>query len=169
MHPHVFRSRLGKERYIVEYQVRQTADGADIDIRCTGHVISTVLREPLIGDLRARGLPAPRSQVTPVDRIDNGRAAESSSASFRVTDRRSYACICAESTLCAALACARRDRLRTRCQDVSRPGVSDTEIKIGQTMPYSGPLSAYGAIGKAEAAYFEKINAEGGINGERSS
>ena len=32
------------------------------------------------------------------------------------------------------------------------PGVSDTEIKIGQTMPYSGPLSAYGTIGKAEAA-----------------
>jgi branched-chain amino acid transport system substrate-binding protein len=47
------------------------------------------------------------------------------------------------------------------------PGVSDTEIKIGQTMPYSGPLSAYGTIGKAEAAYFEKINAEGGINGRK--
>ena len=44
------------------------------------------------------------------------------------------------------------------------PGVSDTEIKIGQTMPYSGPLSAYGAIGKAEAAYFKMINEQGGVN-----
>jgi branched-chain amino acid transport system substrate-binding protein len=41
------------------------------------------------------------------------------------------------------------------------PGASDTEIKIGQTMPYSGPASAYATIGKAEAAYFTKINAEG--------
>jgi branched-chain amino acid transport system substrate-binding protein len=44
------------------------------------------------------------------------------------------------------------------------PGASDTEIKIGNTMPYSGPLSAYGIIGKTEEAYFRKINAEGGIN-----
>jgi branched-chain amino acid transport system substrate-binding protein len=47
------------------------------------------------------------------------------------------------------------------------PGVSDTEIKIGQTMPYSGPLSAYATIGRAETAYFDKVNAEGGINGRR--
>src|SRR6202521_750334 len=47
------------------------------------------------------------------------------------------------------------------------PGASDTEIKIGNTMPYSGPASAYGVIGKAEAAYFNKINAEGGINGRK--
>jgi len=46
-------------------------------------------------------------------------------------------------------------------------GVSDTEIKIGNIMPYSGPLSAYSIIGKTEAAYFTKINAEGGINGRR--
>jgi branched-chain amino acid transport system substrate-binding protein len=46
-------------------------------------------------------------------------------------------------------------------------GVTDTEIKIGQTMPYSGPASAYGTIGKAEAAYFRKINDEGGINGRK--
>ncbi len=44
------------------------------------------------------------------------------------------------------------------------PGASDTEIKIGNIMPYSGPLSSYGLIGKTEAAYFDKINAEGGIN-----
>jgi branched-chain amino acid transport system substrate-binding protein len=46
-------------------------------------------------------------------------------------------------------------------------GATDTEIKVGNTMPYSGPASAYGAIGKAEAAYFNKINAEGGINGRK--
>jgi branched-chain amino acid transport system substrate-binding protein len=47
------------------------------------------------------------------------------------------------------------------------PGVSDEAIKIGQTMPYSGPASAYGTIGKAEAAYFAMINERGGINGRK--
>ena len=47
------------------------------------------------------------------------------------------------------------------------PGVTDTEIKIGQTMPYSGPASAYGAIGRAEMAYFQMVNEQGGINGRR--
>jgi ABC-type branched-subunit amino acid transport system substrate-binding protein len=46
-------------------------------------------------------------------------------------------------------------------------GATDTEIKIGNIMPYSGPASAYGIIGKTEAAYFKKINAEGGINGRK--
>ncbi len=45
------------------------------------------------------------------------------------------------------------------------PGVTDTEIKIGQTMPYSGPASAYGTQGRAEAAYFKMINSTGGVNG----
>ncbi len=47
------------------------------------------------------------------------------------------------------------------------PGATDTEIKIGNIMPYSGPASAYSAIGKAVAAYFQKINDEGGINGRK--
>jgi branched-chain amino acid transport system substrate-binding protein len=47
------------------------------------------------------------------------------------------------------------------------PGASDTEIKIGNIMPYSGPASSYGVIGRTEAAYFNKINAEGGINGRQ--
>ena len=47
------------------------------------------------------------------------------------------------------------------------PGVSDTEIKIGNTMPYSGPASSYGVIGKSEAAYFAMINEQGGINGRK--
>jgi branched-chain amino acid transport system substrate-binding protein len=47
------------------------------------------------------------------------------------------------------------------------PGVTDSEIKIGQTMPYSGPASAYGTIGKAENAYFNMINDKGGINGRK--
>jgi len=46
-------------------------------------------------------------------------------------------------------------------------GATDSEIKIGNIMPYSGPASAYGVIGKTEAAYFNKINAEGGINGRK--
>ena len=46
-------------------------------------------------------------------------------------------------------------------------GATDTEIKIGNIMPYSGPASAYGVMGKTEAAYFRKINAEGGINGRK--
>src|ERR1700704_425820 len=46
-------------------------------------------------------------------------------------------------------------------------GATDPEIKIGNIMPYSGPASAYGVIGKTEEAYFKKINAEGGINGRK--
>jgi branched-chain amino acid transport system substrate-binding protein len=46
-------------------------------------------------------------------------------------------------------------------------GASDTEIKIGNINPYSGPASAYGLIGKTIAAYFSKVNAEGGVNGRK--
>src|SRR3979411_1323825 len=46
-------------------------------------------------------------------------------------------------------------------------GATDTEIKIGNIMPYSGPASAWSVIGRTEAAYFRKINAEGGINGRK--
>src|SRR6267378_3849773 len=47
------------------------------------------------------------------------------------------------------------------------PGATDTEIKIGNIMPYSGPASAYATICKTEAAYFNKLNSEGGINGRK--
>ena len=47
------------------------------------------------------------------------------------------------------------------------PEVSDTEIKIGNTMPYSGPASSYGAVGQSDAAYFAMINERGGINGRK--
>ena len=47
------------------------------------------------------------------------------------------------------------------------PGITDTEIKIGQTMPYSGPASAYGAIGRTELAYLKTINEAGGVNGRK--
>src|ERR1044072_4041963 len=46
-------------------------------------------------------------------------------------------------------------------------GATDTEIKIGNVNPYSGPASAYGTIGKTIGAYFNKVNAEGGINGRK--
>jgi ABC-type branched-subunit amino acid transport system substrate-binding protein len=47
------------------------------------------------------------------------------------------------------------------------PGAGDTEIRIGNIMPYSGPASSYGVIGKTEEAFFRMINAEGGINGRK--
>ena len=47
------------------------------------------------------------------------------------------------------------------------PGASDAEIRIGQTMPYSGPASAISVIGKLQAAYFRMINDRGGINGRK--
>jgi branched-chain amino acid transport system substrate-binding protein len=47
------------------------------------------------------------------------------------------------------------------------PGASDTEIKIGNIMPYSGPASSYGVIGKTEEAFFKMVNAQGGINGRK--
>ena len=46
-------------------------------------------------------------------------------------------------------------------------GVTATEIKIGQTMPYSGPVSAFGALGKGEVGYFKMVNERGGINGRK--
>lgn len=52
-------------------------------------------------------------------------------------------------------------------QKATFPGVTETEIRIGNTAPYSGPASAYSAIAKTEAAYFTKINDEGGINGRK--
>src|SRR5258708_12664970 len=54
-----------------------------------------------------------------------------------------------------------------RAQTADMPGVTATEIRIGNTMPYSGPASAYSIIAKTEQAYFRKINAEGGINGRK--
>ncbi len=56
---------------------------------------------------------------------------------------------------------------RADAQQHQSPGVSGTEIKIGQTMPYSGPASAYGQIGRVEAAYFAWLNQRGGINGRK--
>src|SRR5690349_23793570 len=47
------------------------------------------------------------------------------------------------------------------------PGATDTEIKIGQTNPFSGPASAYATIGKTQAAYMKMINDQGGINGRK--
>jgi ABC-type branched-subunit amino acid transport system substrate-binding protein len=47
------------------------------------------------------------------------------------------------------------------------PGVTDTEIKIGQTIPYSGPASATAMVGKAHTAYLDMINERGGVNGRK--
>jgi branched-chain amino acid transport system substrate-binding protein len=67
----------------------------------------------------------------------------------------------------AALAIAALISSGASAQKKYDTGATDTEIKIGNIMPYSGPASAYGVIGKTEQAYFNKINAEGGINGRK--
>lgn len=66
--------------------------------------------------------------------------------------------------LAAALLAA---ALPAHAQKKYGPGVTDTEIRIGQTMPYSGPASAYGVIGKSQKAFFDMINEQGGINGRK--
>jgi len=72
--------------------------------------------------------------------------------------------IAASATAILALAATTGAALAQKKYDT---GATDAEIKIGNIMPYSGPASAYGVIGKTEAAYFNKINAEGGINGRK--
>jgi branched-chain amino acid transport system substrate-binding protein len=67
----------------------------------------------------------------------------------------------------AALALLAATRSAALAQHKYDSGATDTEIKIGNIMPYSGPVSAYGVIGKTEEAYFRKINAAGGINGRK--
>jgi len=76
-----------------------------------------------------------------------------------LTTRRQF--LASGATAVAALATG----ISARAADT--PGITDTEIKIGQTMPYSGPASAYGVIGRTEAAYFKMINESGGINGRK--
>src|SRR5512143_415272 len=75
--------------------------------------------------------------------------------------RASFAAL---TTLVASAALAAMPAMAEKKYD---PGASDTEIRIGNIMPYSGPASSYGVIGKTEAAYFDKVNAEGGINGRK--
>jgi len=69
--------------------------------------------------------------------------------------------------LSAALALLGATSVNAADQKKYDVGATDTEIKIGNIMPYSGPASSYSVIGKTEAAYFNKINAEGGINGRK--
>ncbi len=72
--------------------------------------------------------------------------------------RRTFLQSSAAAALAASTSSARAD---------NAPGVTDTEIKIGNTMPYSGPASAYGVIGRTESAYFKMINEQGGVNGRK--
>jgi branched-chain amino acid transport system substrate-binding protein len=73
--------------------------------------------------------------------------------------------MCKRAIACLVLAAASASPVfAQKAYDV---GASDTEIKIGQTMPYSGPLSSYATIGKIEAAYFRMINESGGVNGRK--
>jgi ABC-type branched-subunit amino acid transport system substrate-binding protein len=56
-----------------------------------------------------------------------------------------------------------------RAQKRYDPGASDSEIKVGQTMPYSGPASAYGKIARVAASYFKRVNDEGAGNGRQTT
>ena len=71
------------------------------------------------------------------------------------------------SILAAAPSALALAALPARAEKQYGPGASDTEIKIGNTVPYSGPASSYGTIGKAEAAYFRMLNDQGGVNGRK--
>ena len=79
-------------------------------------------------------------------------------------NRRSSRSIVLVGVVFIAAGCKRGEEGKAEDKSV---GAGAAEIKIGQTMPYSGPASAYGTIGKVEAAYFQKINKEGGVNGHK--
>ncbi len=70
VHPHVFRSPLGRRRHVLEYQVRQTPGGAEVAARCIGPVDIPALEAEMAGELARLGLPAPEVRVTPVERIE---------------------------------------------------------------------------------------------------
>ncbi len=72
--------------------------------------------------------------------------------------------LCTAAIAAAVILCVSQGAFAQKKYDT---GASDTEIKIGNIMPYSGPASAYGVIGKTEQAYFNMINAQGGINGRK--
>ena len=78
--------------------------------------------------------------------------------------RRSLRSIVLVGVVFIAAGCKRGEGGKTEDKTV---GTETAEIKIGQTMPYSGPASAYGTIGKVEAAYFQKVNKEGGVSGHK--
>ena len=67
------------------------------------------------------------------------------------------------------LACVLLDTSPAAAQKKYDPGVSDTEIKLGNIMPYSGPLSAYALIGRTQDAFFKRLNAEAASTDERST
>ena len=70
-------------------------------------------------------------------------------------------------TLVAPASASRSRPVHRRAQKKYDPGVTDKEIKLGHTNPYSGPLSAYGMIGKGITAYWNMVNDQGGINGRK--
>lgn len=66
-----------------------------------------------------------------------------------------------------AMACVALSPIAAAGTGNQGPGVTESEVKIGQTMPYSGPASSFAAIGQAMTAYFRKVNDEGGVNGRK--
>jgi len=74
---------------------------------------------------------------------------------------------CGRSAAALALAVSFAIGLPSLPARAQQPGITDSEIRIGQTMPYSGPVSAFGVLGKGEVAYFRMVNDRGGINGRK--
>ena len=66
--------------------------------------------------------------------------------------------------LAGSVAAATAATLRS-VRAASTPGVTATSVKIGNTMPYSGPASTYGVIGRTESAFFKMLNEQGGVDG----
>jgi ABC-type branched-subunit amino acid transport system substrate-binding protein len=85
-------------------------------------------------------------------------------ALFQSASRLAWRSVLIAGALVVAAGCKHGDEAKG---DDKTTAAASTEITIGQTMPYSGPASAYGTIGKVEAAYFRKVNKEGGIHGRK--
>ncbi len=84
------------------------------------------------------------------------------------TTRRALLGAAAAFPILSARAAGKADRkAESKAESKHAPGISDTEILFGQTMPYSGPASSYGTIGRAQANYFKMVNEQGGVNGRR--
>ena len=127
-------------------------------------LIMAAMPTGVAGALRAAArLQLCESQCLEPGRVDGGGGpnpprTKGSQRRIAMLTRRTF--LQSSAAVAAITASARSARAET-------PGVTDTEIKIGQTMPYSGPASAYGVIGKADIAYFKMINEQGGINGRK--
>jgi ABC-type branched-subunit amino acid transport system substrate-binding protein len=114
------------------------------------------LRYPFIQYLANDGVRRGLHKTSGHDHRQNHTSEETSDM------RNGIFCLCTATAVAIALSAS-----SAYAQKKYDTGASDTEIKIGQTVPFSGPASAYATIGKAQAAYFNMINDQGGVNGRK--